>query len=111
MRLPVVMAHEAVNEGQCIDFLAQPPQWSAEGIGWRPSLERRSNNIELNPMQEVTQTTQGKAILKLSPRLLPNSLCREGRYQNPTRIGVAGWRGRGRRTKMRSRAAGDRVRG
>lgn len=34
-----------------------------------------------------------------------------GHYQNPTRIGVAGWRGRGRRTKMRSRAAGDRVRG
>jgi len=25
MRLPVVMAHEAVYEGQCLGFFAQPP--------------------------------------------------------------------------------------
>ncbi len=54
MRLPAVMAHEAVNEGQCIDFLAQSPLWSAESIGWRPYLEHPFNNIPINTRREVT---------------------------------------------------------
>ena len=47
MRLPVIKAYKVVNERQCIDFLAQPPLWSAEGIGWRSSGERPFNNIEI----------------------------------------------------------------
>ncbi len=54
MRLPVVMANEAVNEGEYLDFFAQPPLWSAESIGWRPYLEHPFNHIETNTRREVT---------------------------------------------------------
>ncbi len=65
MRLPIVMAHEAVNEGQCIDFLAQPPLWSAESIGWRSSLERPLNNIEINTRREVTLSGERQSYSKV----------------------------------------------
>ncbi len=65
MRLPVVMAHEAVNKGQCIDFLARPPLWSAEGIDWRSSLERPFNNIEINTRREVTPRHERQSYSKV----------------------------------------------
>ena len=54
MRIPVVMGHEAEDEGQLIDFLAQPPLWSDAGIGWGSSLERLFNFIGTNTRREVT---------------------------------------------------------
>ena len=54
MRLPVVMAHEAVNEGQCLDFLAQPPLWSAE-------------YIEINTRWEVTPSDARQSYSKVIP--------------------------------------------
>ncbi len=65
MRLPVVMAHKAVNKGQCIDFLARPPLWSAEGIGWRSSLERPFNNIEINTRREVIPSDERSSYFKV----------------------------------------------
>ena len=65
MRLPIVMAHKVVIEDQCIDFLAQPPLWSAEGIGWRSSLELPFNNIEINTRREVTPNDERRSDSKV----------------------------------------------
>ncbi len=65
MPLPFVMAHKAVNEGECLDFFAQPPPWSAESIGWRSFLERPSNNIEINTRREVTPSDERQSYSKV----------------------------------------------
>ena len=65
MRLPVVMANEAVNEGQCLDFFAQPPLWSAESIAWRPYLEHPFNHIETNTRREVTPGDERQSYSKV----------------------------------------------
>ena len=65
MRLAVVMAHEAVYEGQCLGFFAQPPLWSAESIGWRPYLEHPFNHIEINTRREVTPGDERQSYSKV----------------------------------------------
>ena len=65
MRLVVVMAHEAVTKGQCLDFLAQSPLWSAESIGWRPYLEHPLDHIEINTRREVTPGDERQSYSKV----------------------------------------------
>ncbi len=65
MRIPVVMGHEAEDEGQLIDFLAQPPLWSDAGIGWGSSLERLFNFIGTNTRREVTPNDERQRYSKV----------------------------------------------
>ncbi len=83
MRLLVVMANEAVNKGQCIEFFAQPPLWSAESIGWRPYLEHPFNHIETNTRREVTpgddRQSYSKVIAQIGaecPYMNSSSVCK-----------------------------------
>ncbi len=72
MRLPVVMAHKVVNEGQCIDFLAQPPLWSGEDSVWRSSHQPPFYNIEINTKREVTPNDERQSYSNVAVRIAAN---------------------------------------
>ena len=64
LRIPVVIGHEAENEGQKIEFLAQSPLWSGEDNGWRSSHHPPLDYIEINTRREVTPNDERQSYSK-----------------------------------------------